>query len=41
MNQLSNFIRDRLPVLSEQITHGFRQVPLIESIGLDFPIAER
>ena len=37
-NRLSAYIRDRLPATSDQATH-FRQVPLIDSIGLDFPVS--
>jgi WD40 repeat protein len=37
--QLTAYVRDHLPAASDRVTHGFRQVPLTESIGLDFPIA--
>ncbi len=41
VGQLSTFIRAQLPSRSDQVTHGFSQVPLINSIGLDFPLAAR
>jgi WD40 repeat protein len=37
--RVSAYTKDQLPVVSDHITHGFRQVPLTDSIGLDFPIA--
>jgi len=37
--QLSTYIREHLPVISERAMHGFRQVPLTVAIGLDFPLA--
>jgi WD40 repeat protein len=40
-HQLSAYLKDSLPATSERITHGFRQVPLVDSIGLDFAIAAR
>jgi hypothetical protein len=39
VHELSTYIGKQLPTLSEQATRGFRQVPLLDSIGLDFPIA--
>jgi hypothetical protein len=39
VGQLSTYVKAQLPSVSEQATHGFRQVPLTDSIGLDFPIA--
>ena len=39
--QLTAYVRDRLPTESAQITHGFRQVPLTDSIGLDFALASK
>lgn len=41
IDQLSAFIKNQLPTISEQVTHGCRQAPLVDSIGLDFPIAAR
>jgi hypothetical protein len=38
-NQLSDYLQHQMPMISESVTHGFRQVPLIESIGLDFPVS--
>jgi hypothetical protein len=38
VGRLASDIRNQLPSVSEQATH-FRQVPFIDSIGLDFPIA--
>jgi WD40 repeat protein len=38
-NQLSAYIKDRLPAASERLNHGFRQVPLMDSIGLNFAVA--
>ena len=38
-NQLSDYLQHQMPIISESVTHGFRQVPLIESIGLDFPVS--
>jgi WD40 repeat protein len=40
-NQLATYIRQRLPVISERAIPGFRQVPLVDSVGLDFPVALR
>ena len=37
--QVSAYVKDQLPVTSDHITHGFRQVALTDSIGLDFAIA--
>jgi hypothetical protein len=36
-SELSAFAKDQLPSISEA-SQGFRQVPLIDSIGLDFPL---
>lgn len=41
IDQLSAYVTDELPRISAAKQHGFRQVPLIDSIGLDFPVAAR
>jgi Caspase domain len=38
VEQLSEFVREQLPVSSEHLIPGFRQVPLIASIGFDFAL---
>ena len=35
--EVSRFLSDRLPLASQAAT-GFRQVPLVQDIGLDFPV---
>jgi WD40 repeat protein len=36
-DRVSNYVKDQLPSLSKA-REGFRQIPLIDSIGLDFPL---
>lgn len=38
VDQVSAYIKAQLPGASEQVTRSFRQVPLINSIGLDFAL---
>ena len=39
-DQISSYVNNHLPEESLKVT-GFQQLPLIESIGLDFPVAVR
>jgi WD40 repeat protein len=39
--RLADDLKSELPAASERAIHGFRQVPLAESVGLDFPLAAR
>jgi hypothetical protein len=38
VRDLVNRLRDQVPNISEKLIPGFRQVPLVNSIGLDFPL---
>jgi WD40 repeat protein len=36
--QISSFVKENLPRISDEVTQGFRQTPLTWSIGVDFPL---
>jgi hypothetical protein len=37
--QMSSFVKENLPQISDEVTHGYRQVPLTWSIGADFALS--
>jgi WD40 repeat protein len=39
--QVAEYLQAHLPDVSEQVTRGFRQAPLISSIGANFPLAAK
>jgi hypothetical protein len=41
IEQVSSFLSQNLPEASARVAAGFRQVPFIDSVGLDFPVAGR
>jgi uncharacterized caspase-like protein len=41
MTQVADYLQAHLPDVSERVTRGFRQAPLISAIGANFPLAAR
>jgi hypothetical protein len=41
IGMISSYLREHLADASARVAAGFRQVPLIYSVGLDFPIARK